>query len=43
MVQDRIITSHAKKHRSTTVLEKILLELHHHLPRLAWLKQEYLF
>ena len=29
------------KHRSTTVLE-ILLDLHHHIARLAWLIQEYL-
>ena len=32
-----------KKHRSATVLEEILLELHHHLARLAWLIREYLF
>ena len=32
-----------KKHRSTTVLEEILLEVHHHPARLAWLIQEYLF
>ena len=31
------------KHRSTTVLEEILLDLHHHIARLAWLIQEYLF
>ena len=30
-------------HRSTTVLEEILLDLHHHIARLAWLIQEYLF
>ena len=30
------------KHISTTVLEEILLDLHH-LARLAWLIQEYLF
>ena len=32
-----------KKHRSTTVLEEILLDLHHPLVRLAWLIQEYPF
>ena len=26
-----------------TVLEEILLDLHHHIARLAWLIQEYLF
>ena len=31
------------KHRSTTVLEKILLDLHHHIARLAWLIQKYIF
>ena len=31
------------KHRSTAVLEEILLDLHHHIARLAWLIQEYLF
>ena len=31
------------KHRPTTVLEKILLDLHHHIARLSWLIQEYLF
>ena len=31
------------KHRSTTVLEEILLDIHHHIARLAWLIQEYLF
>ena len=31
------------KHRPTTVLEEILLDLHHHIARLAWLIQEYLF
>ena len=31
------------KHRSSTVLGKILLDLHHHIARLAWLIQEYLF
>ena len=31
------------KHRSTTVLEEIILDLHHHIARLAWLIQEYLF
>ena len=31
------------KYRSTTVLEEILLDLHHHIARLAWLIQEYLF
>ena len=25
------------KHRSTTVLEEVLLDLHHHIARLAWL------
>ena len=32
-----------KKYRSTTVLEEILLDFHHHLARLARLIQEYLF
>ena len=32
-----------KKHTSTTVHEEILLELHHHLARLASLIEEYLF
>ena len=32
-----------KKHRSTTVLEEILLDLHQHLARSVWLIQEYLF
>ena len=32
-----------KKHRSITILEEILLDLHHHLARLAWLIQEYPF
>ena len=32
-----------KKHRSTTVLEEILLDLNHHLARLAWLIKEYFF
>ena len=31
------------KHRSTTILEEILLDLYHHIVRLAWLIQEYLF
>ena len=31
------------KHRPTTVLEEISLDLHHHIARLAWLIQEYLF
>ena len=31
------------KHRSTTVLEEISLDLHHDIARLAWLIQEYLF
>ena len=30
------------KHRSTTLLEEILLDLHHHIAKLAWLIQEYL-
>ena len=30
------------KHRPTTVLEEILLDLHHHIARLAWLIQGYL-
>ena len=32
-----------KKHRSTTVLKEIEPDLHHHLARLAWLIQEYIF
>ena len=32
-----------KKHRSTTVLEEILFDLHQYLARLALLIQEYLF
>ena len=32
-----------KQARSTTVLEEILLDLHHHTARLACLIQEYLF
>ena len=32
-----------KKHKSTTVLEEILLDLHHHLASSAWLIQEYFF
>ena len=45
VVQDTIIIYMAckNKHRSTTVLEEILLDLHHHIARLAWLMQEYLF
>ena len=31
------------KQRSTTVLQEILLDLHHHLARLAWLIQKYIF
>ena len=31
------------KHRSTTALEEILLDPQHHIARLAWLIQEYLF
>ena len=31
------------KHRSTTVLEEILLDLHCHIATLAWLIQKYLF
>ena len=31
------------KHRSTTVLEEILVDLHHHIARLTWLIQEYLY
>ena len=30
------------KHRSTTLLEEILLDLHYHIAKLAWLIQEYL-
>ena len=29
--------------RPSTVLEEILLDLRHHIARLAWLIQEYLF
>ena len=36
----RIITRHAKTNRD---FEKTLLDLHHHIARLAWLIQEYLF
>ena len=44
VVQDRIIYMTCKnKHRSTTGLEEILLNLHYHIARLAWLIQEYLF
>ena len=32
-----------RKHRPITVLENILLDLHHHIARLAWLIKEYLF
>ena len=35
--------TYKNKHRSSTVLEEILLDLHHHLVRLAWLTKEYLF
>ena len=35
--------THKNKPRSTTVLEEILLEIHHHIVRLARLIQEYLF
>ena len=31
------------KHRSSTVLEEILLDFHNHIARLAWLMQEYVF
>ena len=31
------------KHKSTTAIEKILLDCHHHVARLAWLIQEYPF
>ena len=31
------------KHRSSAVLEQILLDLHNHIARLAWLMQEYVF
>ena len=43
-VVSRIIYMTCKsKHRSTTALEEILLELRHHIAGLAWLIQEYLF
>ena len=29
-----------EKHRSATVLKELLLDLHHHLARLAWLIQK---
>ena len=32
-----------KKHKSTTALEEILLDHHHHLANSAWLIQEYFF
>ena len=32
-----------KQHRSNTVLEKILLDLHHHIARLAWPIQKCIF
>ena len=31
------------KHRSKTVLEETLLDVHHHIARLAWLIQKYIF
>ena len=31
------------KCRSTTVRKEVLLDLHHHVARLAWLIQEFLF
>ena len=31
------------KHRSTTAFEEISLDLRHHVARLAWLIQKYLF
>ena len=31
------------KHKSTTVFEEILLDLHHHIAWLAWLIQGYVF
>ena len=44
VVQDRIIYMTCKnKHRSATVLEEILLDFHHHIVRLAWPIQDYLF
>ena len=36
-------TNCKKNHRSTSVLQEILLDLYHHKARLAWLLQEYLF
>ena len=42
--QDRIIYMTCKnKRRSTTIVEEILLDFHHHVATLAWLIQEYLF
>ena len=41
VVQDKM--AYKNKHRSTTVLEKNLLDFHHHIARLAWLIQVYLF
>ena len=32
-----------KQAQNNTVLEKILLDLHHHIARLAWLMQENIF
>ena len=34
--------TYKNKHISITLLEEILLNLHHHISRLAWLIQEYL-
>ena len=31
------------KHKSATVRKEILLDLHHHIIRLAWLIKNYLF
>ena len=31
------------KHRSTAVFEEILFNRHHHIARLAWLIQKYIF
>ena len=41
VVQDKM--AYKNKHRSTTVLEKNLLDFHHHIARLAWLIQVYVF
>ena len=42
IVQDNHYMTCKNKHRSTTVIEDILLDLHHDIARLAWLIQEYL-